>query len=475
MYNKSKNSILFVIFIFIVLLIISILIISVYNSKKEDTEEYKISSNSITYDENYSYVSISEESLLKKEWNDNYYLTFDSNKYSLGTEPVIYDKSKNQVIVYGNVYQVYSTGDITKKTQKTVISNVTEFQFFKLNDRKYLIIGDSIGNNEFSTKNYLIVSIDKSGNALLLNNELNVKTINPLVINIGDAKFDVANEKLIIGEQEIDLKKINGSTNEYEEKNDEEYVQNPVPDEENQNSSNSGASNNSTNNNSQIYNDIVNQIVNITGILSNQNKTNLYKNISLRGVNIGATYLVVNYSIVDPEDKYLSVFITLIGEDDNHVNYYIDKNSSAYRITGLDPNSQYKVEISYVVSSSTESVVADSVVVLTNSDPTKVRITKIKDGIDYYYNVKMYNENEFSSANVVLTDCNGSVLTYDDGSKISNSLDISNSLTASGSTGVFNNVIVPDGTEYLCLELADVYDSYGILLDNNSYHKIKVY
>ena len=208
MYNKSKNKVLFVIFVFVVLLIISILILAVYSTKKEEVEEYKISSNTITYDENYDYISINENAILKKEWNDNYYLSYDSNKYVLGTEPVMYNKSKNQVTVYGNIYQVYSNGDINKKSQKTVIGNVSEFQFFKLSDRKYLVIGDSIGNKEFSTKNYLIVSIDRAGNALLINNEINVKTINPLLINIGSVVFDVANEKLIISEQEIDLKRL---------------------------------------------------------------------------------------------------------------------------------------------------------------------------------------------------------------------------------------------------------------------------
>lgn len=474
MYNKSKNKILFVIFILIILLIISILVLAAYGTKKEDIEEYKISSNTITYDESYNYISISGDSVLKKEWDKNYYLKTKDDKYLLGTEPVIYDKSKNQVIVYGDIYQVYSNGDINKKTKKTVISNVSEFQFFKLNDRKYLVVGEVIGNSEFTTKNYLIVSIDKAGNALLVNNEINIKTINPLIINSNGVAFDVANEKLTIEDQVIDLKKINGSTNEYVEKVEEELPKKePIVEDEGSNN-NSNIQENSGANNSQIYNDIINQIVNISGVLSSQNKTNLYKNISLRGVDIGASYLVVNYSIVDPEEKYLSIFITLIDQDDNVVNYYIDKNSSAYRITGLVPNTQYKIQISYLTASSADAIIADSVVVLTNSDPTSLRITKIKDAKEFYYNVKMYNENEFSSASVVLTDCKGNVLTYADGTQISNPLDVYASLTPSGSVGVFENVILSNSEQYICLNLIDVRDAVGNVIKNNSYHKIKV-
>ena len=56
MYKKSKNKLLFVIFILIILLIIGILVFSVYRTKNKNLEQYKISSNNIVYDENYSYL-----------------------------------------------------------------------------------------------------------------------------------------------------------------------------------------------------------------------------------------------------------------------------------------------------------------------------------------------------------------------------------------------------------------------------------
>lgn len=55
------------------------------------------------------------------------------------------------------------------------------------------------------------------GDTLLSNYELNMKTIKPLKLKTGSYEFDIANEKLIFGEEEIDLKKIIGSTNEYKE------------------------------------------------------------------------------------------------------------------------------------------------------------------------------------------------------------------------------------------------------------------
>ena len=468
MYNKSKNKVLFAVFIFIVLLIVFVLVLSVYNSKEnKNIEEYKISLNNSIYDKEFNYVTLKSDAVLKKEWDGNYYLIEkgSSKKYELGAEPVLYDKTKNELTLYGDIYQVYEDGETEQKEGKTTINNLSDFQFFKLRDRKYLIIGDNIKSNEFSTGNYLIVSIDKAGNATLLNDDVNIKTIHPLILYTGNIKFDIANEKIIIDKKEVDLKKINGSTNEYVEKK-----------EENKNSTNE---NSNPNNNSQIYNQIVSQIINIGGLVSsNINKTNLYKNVSLRSVKIGASYLDVTYSIIDPQNKYVSIFLALEDEEENINFYYLNKESTGYRISGLTPNKQYKLSLNYIVSGNSSSQVADSIIALTSNDPTSVRITKLNELI-ISYNVKMYNEYEFSSANVVLTDCEGSVL--EDScinselnlQTCSYKLNVQNALSSLGDTGEF--VLSPEyGNEYICLNLSSVKDANENDITINSYHKIKI-
>lgn len=472
MYNKSKNRMLFAIFILVVLLIISILILSVYNTKeKNNIEEYKISLNNAIYDKDYSYISLKKDSVLKKEWDGNYYLYENDNKYELGKEPVFYDKAKNQVSIYGNVYQIYTNGEAIEKTEKIVVNDLSDFQFFKLGDRKYLVINSEINNENFSAHNYLIVSIDKAGNATLLNNSLNIKTINPLVISIGDVKFDVANEKLIVKDKEIDLKKINGSTNEYVEgdknKKPSNIVDNNISNDQNSGTNGNTNQNNNSSNNSPIYNQIISQIINISGLVSSQvNKANLYKNIGLRTINAGASYLDIVYSVIDPEDKYLSVFLVLEDEDKNQKYYYLNKGDISYRISGLSPNKQYNLSINYISRGNSSSVVADSVVALTSTDPTSVRITKI-NGTSLFYKIKMYSEYEFSSANVILTNCE------DTGYLALNELNIGNALSNAGDTGEF---ILSEGymNEYVCLSLNSVKDANGNDITINSYHKVKI-
>jgi len=508
MYTKSKNSLLFVVFIIIILLIISILIVAVYNTKQKNLEQYKISLNNVLYDEEYSFVSLDDDAILKKEWDNNFYLyESDNTKHSLGSETVIYDKSIREITIYGTAYQVFSNGDVVELNEKTKISKLDEFQFFKLNDRKYLIIGDKITGPSVSTIDYLIVSIDRAGNASLLNHSVNIKTINPLSLSVGERVFDVANETLIVGEEKIDLKKINGSTNEYvygENKNGISSSGNNGGSSGNTgssgnsglsdssvlesleqllNSENFGSSGNISTNN-KVYKEIVNQIITLSGMIpSNTNKSSLYKNVSLRDVSTTSGYLDVYYSIIDPENKYLNVFLAIQkimhNESDlteiakESVNceseevecVFLSKDTAHYRKMGLTPGTKYMVSLNYLESGKESSVVADVVSVITDSNPTSLRIVEVNNNV-YTYNIKLYSEYAFAEAKVILTDCEGSEI-----SKEPVVLDITNALTAIGVTGSIEQTNTT--TSFVCLELSEVKDANGNFITVDSYHKIR--
>lgn len=515
MYTKSKNSFLFVIFILIILLIVAILIISVYNTKQNTLEQYKVSLNNVLYDEDYSFISLEDDAILKKEWDNNFYLYAKNDvKYSLGEETVLYDRSTRQITIYGNVYQVFSNGDVTESSDKVVISKLDEFQFFKLNDRKYLIVGAKITAPGVSTIDYLIVSIDRAGNASLLNHSVNIKTINPLSLKVGDRVFDVANEKLIIGEEKIDLKKINGSTNEYVQGTNQNSIFNNGSSQGNsggaggssgsggasssdnsiwQNlqelvNNNSGGNSSGNGSNNKVFKEIVNQIITLSGLIpTNTNKTSLYKNVSLRDISVAASYLDVYYSIIDPENKYLNVYLAIQkveGFESNliqNANYmvdcnlgvaeciYLDKDNNHYRKTGLIPGSKYIVSLNYIESGKSSPTVSDVISVVTESNPTSVRFIE-QDSFTYTYNVKLYNEYAFDKAEVQITDCNGVNL-----SKEVVYLDIVNALGANGATGKITRDKSKSTNigEFICLELKNVYlNNQPITVD--SYHKIKI-
>ena len=121
------------------------------------------------------------------------------------------------------MFKVLLDGQVEKYSKDTTIKNTSEDAFYKIADREYLMISNSIKNESgsISTSKYLYIIIDKSGNTLLLNNEIYARTINPIVLSTSSYRFDIANEKLIVGNEEINLKDIIGSTNEYVEKEEE--------------------------------------------------------------------------------------------------------------------------------------------------------------------------------------------------------------------------------------------------------------
>ena len=215
----AGNKMNFTIFVFIVLIIIFMIIIAVINGLKNAKEKYEISNSACVYDYKANYIELENDSLISKKWTGNYYLKEDETKkeYKLGNYSVVYDRKKKSLDLFGTFYEVKKGGDIVKILDHNFINSTMQDKFYKISDRRYLIIGKNIKNNtgSLSTENYLIVIIDKSGNALLLNNEINAKTINEMIISTDDFEFDVANEILKYNDEIINLKKIIGSSNQY--------------------------------------------------------------------------------------------------------------------------------------------------------------------------------------------------------------------------------------------------------------------
>ena len=79
-------------------------------------------------------------------------------------------------------------------------------------------------DESLKTTNYLIVELDKQGNAILYNNSLNVKVFSATKLITTSYTFDIANELLIYENETVDLNKILGTTNQYkeEEKNEDD-------------------------------------------------------------------------------------------------------------------------------------------------------------------------------------------------------------------------------------------------------------
>lgn len=178
-----------------------------------------VAAESILFDAANRMITVNEESEIRKKWDGQYYLTVTGEgEICLGEQVVAYEVETGSIITYGGGYQVAKDASIHAMESRKEFSE-TESGFYKLGDRRYLVVGNVIYDEEglINTKDYLYVTIDKVGNAILQNTELNTKTLRPIVLHCDGMVFDVANESLTCDDYFVNLKNINGSTNEYTE------------------------------------------------------------------------------------------------------------------------------------------------------------------------------------------------------------------------------------------------------------------
>ncbi len=214
--NKTKKTIMIV----MILCVGIVVIFSLFLKKSIDIGRtaYSVSSGSILFDKDENMITTSSSGTLRIKWGGDYYLIYDDKNYDLGSHSVIYDSNSGDISLYGKFYQVNKTGKVDTIKGENKIKSSVNSRFYKLADRVYLIIDRTIESKDssFVTSNYLLVHLDKLGNATLLNDKTSFKTITPTVLRTSSYSFDIANEKINFGGEDIDLKKIIGSTNKYD-------------------------------------------------------------------------------------------------------------------------------------------------------------------------------------------------------------------------------------------------------------------
>ncbi len=420
----KKNIRLFVLFSFLVLGVVGIFGYGIYTAMSFDHNIYKVASGSFTYDADNSYVNLESEGELSQKWDKKYYLSVKDKSKSkvidLGNDVVIYHDNDMNLKLYGTNYRIATNGDVVFSDSELEVPRNTSPSIFKLADRRYLVVGKEIATEKkgIDTKGYLIVEIDKSGNALLLNNELNVKTLSTIVLKTSGFDFDVANEKLILNNKKtIDLKKVSGSSNQYVEPVKETKVEedkNKDNNNNNNNNNNNGGGSNNTNLNaaSGATGSAGSSIVNNTSV-NDAVKLNIVKSAFISSVAAYTSYIDVYYNVNDPKNEYISVFLDVKGTDGYEDRIILNKDLTRNRLRNLTPNTEYSISFGYTYASqgNTDILLEDtsnSFVIRTSKNQTRLDITKIS-GNRIYYNVKFDPSYAFDFATVVVYSDNISI------------------------------------------------------------------
>lgn len=243
--NKTKKMIIIILVLFVVFIVIFSLFLK--KAMEVANTAYTVAIGSILFDNEQNKIVTTEEATIRIKWGGDYYLVYQGENYNLGTHSVVYDSSSGDISLYGKFYEVLKTGDVEVMDDENKITSSVKSRFFKLADRKYLIIDRTIQstNTSLVTSNYLMVNLDKSGSAQLLNNNVSYKTITATKLQTSAYVFDISNEIINFGGEDIDLKEIIGSTNIYDEDKYNLNAEENEDDLENSNGTGTGSGNGS--------------------------------------------------------------------------------------------------------------------------------------------------------------------------------------------------------------------------------------
>lgn len=382
--KKRNNMFLYIVFVVATVIIITVFILFFNVFSKIDKRIYDVNIGSIAFDDNFNYIKTEGTSQISQKLDGMYYIFEEKEgkqyKYKVGNQAIIYNASDNNLLLYGKAYQVMNDGSVVTVEGETKIPKLGNTKFYKLADRKYLIVDreiNSVNDNVVKTKEYLIVELDKQGNAIFANNEISFKAIKPIVLATSGIKFDVANEKLIIQEDEIDLKNIIGSTNEYKEE---------PPKVEDDNNNNTEEENyydkyltevvRSVNNLANGVSDLNTKSESVS-IDSGQKYYDITKWIALRGVTKDTTTITLDYYVFDPANEYQAVFFEI--EDKNGVKkkIYVNKDGTSTVIRDLVPNSEYRITFGYQLINVAEESYVDDVKVKTEKPNYEIKVDKL--------------------------------------------------------------------------------------------------
>lgn len=453
--NKKNIGIIIGICLIVVIIFSYFLIKEIKLSKLK----YELESNTILFDIDKNTILLKEMATIKKKWNNKYYLTYQKENYQIGTHVIAFNNSSTSLSLYGEFYEVTKNSKVNITDEETKLNNLSITRFYKVADRKYLIVDSNITTEDKSlkTENYLIIELDKLGNAILYNNSLNLKTFSETKIVTSNYTFDIANELLVYEDETIDLKKILGTTNQYKKEDQtttddkEENKENPS-DSTNNNGSTSGTNetpnnpttntppSNTTTNQDNITNN------NETGTnISNSEIINQTASTSIIKITPNIKTIDIDYVIYDKTGEYLTTFID-VKSDSNINRVQLSKSTTNAQIVNLAPGTTYTLSFRYTHMDNNvlkEEEIANYTVTTLLPD-IELNVNKITNKV-INYNISIPSSYSITNAKLVL---------YIDDVKQSREIAI-NSSNMSGSFPI--NDLIQDNSTLITLSLENIH------------------
>lgn len=471
-YNL-KNKINFVVIgvlSILIIIIFSLFIIKFVSIKKV---EYSLNKGTVLFDVDYNKLNIDKSVIMKLKWNGNYYISSENNDTILGRRVVAYNELTKNLDLYGKYYEILSNGEVNIDKDITNINTQSESKFYKLEDRKYLLVDRSIRSSDgaLDTSNYLIVELDKQGNALLLNNEVHYKTLSEAIINTSSYSFDVANEILSFGEDKIDLKQIIGSSNQYKPSDStSDGTDGNGGTGGNGGSGNGSGSGSGSGNGSGIGgngtggnggtatgdNGVINNGETGDDVVIKKKKT------SVLSVSPSIDSISVDYFVYDPNDEYKSVYV-IVSDGVNSNTVYLSKSNTNIILNGLKMGTKYNLKFMFSYLDNEGKMLSDSFseidasTVYPSYQVSLVKISKVSNELSY--RISLDSRYTIDKANVSLI--------IDDVVVDSKSVSVSENAKSVVDSFVLPNI---DKGSVVVIRLNSV-SSNGVVINSNSYYQ----
>ena len=384
---------------------ISVIIIIMFSLIRE----YLVDTGSLIFDKDKTIVKLDKSGIIKKKWNNDYYLTYNDKSILLGAAAISYNEDTGKIVLYGKYYEIGAGDDIVVTDGETEIKSSALTKFYKLADRKYLVIDKEIKTTDglLSTTDFLLVDLDKVGNATLTNHKVSLKSFGGTTIVTSNYTFDVQNEILTYGSNKIDLKKIIGSSNTYTK---EELIP-----EENKGSSSDNITNIGTDKTENKPGDSSGE--NKTGTTVVEEVKKATKRTSVISTNSTTNKITIDYVIYDPKKEYTSVYMEVNEEGTNKIDtIHLTASDTKYEINNLFPNTKYNLTFKYSYldeENNLKTDVFDNISVTTKKPKINLKVTNISNGnikylitTDNTYNIekgtiKVFINNELVSSSTI--------------------------------------------------------------------------
>lgn len=414
---RNKRSFLIVGIIAIILIVIFSFFI--YKFIKIGNVEYKLDSGTVIMDNNNDSMVLKENATLKMKWTGNYYLKFDDSKKEEVLSPNVISYDDGKIYLYGKFFEVRNNDDIVITKDETKIDNISTPRFYKIEDRKYLLVSGSIisSDSQISANDFLLVELDKSGNAKLTNNKVNLKTISKTTLVTSTYEFDINNELLKFGDDTIDLKKIIGTSNQYKEDDSKGSGDGTEDGTGDGTGTGNGGGNETgqTNTGNVVTPDSKGEVVNNKdNKINNDNKPDDTKKpqatvTSVVGVTASYNNINANYVIYDPYNNYTSTFVEVRNSSGALIKKVnMSKSGNSVILDNLDYNSTYTLLFKYSYTENGEEKYNTYYEETVNTKSPKYYITlnkvsNISKTVSYNVNLDNRAFNEIISGTVPVT------------------------------------------------------------------------